>query len=49
MLIIIKTAISKSQIIFLKRYSTHDDVVPKSFRIKRPIKLEKAIRMDKWY
>ena len=38
----IKAAVSKNQLIFLEKCLTHD-VTPKSFRIKPPIKSQKAI------
>ena len=44
----IKAAVSKNQLIFLEKYLTHD-VTPKSFRIKSPIKSQKAIRITKEY
>ena len=44
----IKAAISKNQLIFLEKYLTYD-VTPKSFRIKPPIKSQKAIRITKEY
>ena len=44
----IKAAVSKNQLIFLEKCLTHD-VTPKSFRIKPPIKSQKAIRITKEY
>ena len=41
-------SVSKNQLIFLEKCLTHD-VTPKSFRIKPPIKSQKAIRITKEY
>ena len=42
-----KAAVSKNQLIFMEKCLTH--VTPKSFRIKPPIKSQKAIRITKEY
>ena len=44
----VKAAVSKNQLIFLEKCLTHD-VTPKSFKIKPPIKLQKATRITKEY
>ena len=44
----IKAAVSKNQLTFLEKYLTHD-VTPKSFRIKPPIKSQKATCITKEY
>ena len=44
----IKAAASKNQLIFLEKCFTHD-VTPKTFRIKPPIKSQKATRITKEY
>ena len=44
----IKAAVSKNQLIFLEKCLTHD-VTQKSFRIKPPIKSQKATRITKEY
>ena len=44
----IKAAVSKNQLIFLEKCLTHD-VTQKSFKIKPPIKSQKATRITKEY
>ena len=44
----VKAAVSKNQLIFFGKYLTLD-VTPKSFRIKPPIKSQKATRITKEY